>query len=236
MRRTYPLAVISRVAVLPHPPLLVPELVGGGDADAAAVRAACLAVAAELAALSPRWTVVGAGSGAPAGVGTFAPYGVDVRVTLRDEDGPPDPSWPLPALIAAWLRGQAGAREVDLHLIAPDLSPDACAERGRALADAPALLVLGDGSHRHGPHAVGRPDERAPDFDGRVAAALAHADPHALLALDPAEADELGAAGRAPWQVLAGAVLADGRAWRATTASTAIPFGVAYHVAVWEPV
>ncbi|MFC5287728.1 class III extradiol dioxygenase subunit B-like domain-containing protein [Actinokineospora guangxiensis] len=228
--------MISRVAVLPHPPLLVPELLGGGDAEADAVRAACLAVAGELAACSPSWTAVGVGASPPSGVGTFAPFGVDVRVTLRDEDGAPDPGWPLSALIAGWLRGQVGAREVDLRTVAPDLSPDACAERGRELIGATALLVLGDGSHRHGPRSVGRPDERAAAFDGRVARALADADPHALLALDPAEAAELGAVGRAPWQVLAGAVLADGRRWRSTRAQALTPFGVAYHLAVWEPV
>lgn len=232
--------MISRVAVLPHPPLLVPELLGGGDSGADsgvdAVRAACLAVAEDLAACSPSWTAVGAGTSPASAVGTFAPYGVDVRVTLRDGDGAPDPGWSLPALIAGWLRGQVGAREVDLRPVAPDLSPDACAERGRELTGATALLVLGDGSHRHGPHSVGRPDERAAAFDDRVARALAEADPRALLALDPVEAAELGAAGRAPWQVLAGAVLADGRSWRSTRAQTLIPFGVAYHLAVWEPV
>jgi hypothetical protein len=53
------------------------------------------------------------------------------------------------------------------------------------------------------------------------------------MALDPALAAELGAEGRAPWQVLAG-VLARG-AWSAD-ARLMIPFGVAYHFAVLDPV
>ncbi|GGS40133.1 hypothetical protein [Actinokineospora fastidiosa] len=228
--------MISRVAVLPHPPLLVPELVGGGDRDADAVRAACLDVARELAAASPRWTVVGVGQAPATGVGTFRGYGVDVRVTLGDGDGAPDAFWPLPALIAGWLRERAGAESVDLRLVDPDLDPGSCAELGRALAGGSgALLVLGDGSHRHGERAVGKPDDRAGEFDERVAHALATVDTAALRALDPALAAELGAVGRAPWQVLAGAVDADGRAWQATRSTTLTPFGVAYHLAIWEP-
>ena len=42
--------MIERVAVAPHPPLLVPELVVADDPDVRWVRDACLAVAAELAA------------------------------------------------------------------------------------------------------------------------------------------------------------------------------------------
>jgi aromatic ring-opening dioxygenase LigB subunit len=91
-------------------------------------------------------------------------------------------------------------------------------------------LVLGDGSNRHGPRAPGSEDERAPSFDDAVAKALAKADAEALLALDPALADELGAGGRVPWQVLAGV----GDSWRAELLYSAAPFGVGYHVAVWE--
>ena len=63
--------------------------------------------------------------------------------------------------------------------------------------------------------------------------ALRTADAKALQALDPKLADELGAAGRAPWQVLAGA-MGQGR-WTAD-AQLLAPFGVAYHLAVLDPV
>ncbi len=235
--------VISRVAVLPHPPQMVPELVGGGDRDADAVRAQGVAVARELAAVASRWVAVGADVVArvlaPDVVGTFRGFGVDVTVSLGSVDSPIDPSVPLPALIAGWLREQGGADEVTVYLVESDLPPAECADLGAELAagtEDTALLVLGDGSHRHGAQAVGRPDERASSFDATVAAALAEVDLDGLLALDPALAVDLGAIGRAPWQVLAGAVRADGRAWRCARSHTVVPFGVAYHLALWEPV
>ncbi|HVK22784.1 MAG TPA: hypothetical protein VM677_15590, partial [Actinokineospora sp.] len=141
---------------------------------------------------------------------------------------------PLPALVAGWLREQVGADEIAVDLVPPDLSPADCREWGARLYDT-ALLVLGDGSHRHGERAVGRPDPRAEAFDDAVADALARVDLEALGALDPDLADELGAVGRAPWQVLAGAVAADGRPWRCVESNLMVPFGVAYHFAVWEP-
>jgi aromatic ring-opening dioxygenase LigB subunit len=239
--------VIERVAVVPHPPLLVPELVVADDPDARLVRDACLAVAGELAAAASRWVGVGADPGGTRelgadAAGTFRGYGVDVVARLGANDTDPDPAMPLPALVAGWLRGRAGAVAVPVHLVPTDLPPDDCRAFGARLAadlagDEPVgLLVLGDGSHRHGERAVGRPDPRAAGFDDAVHAALAAADTTALLGLDPAIATELGAVGRAPWQVLAGAVAADGRRWKGVDARQLVPFGVAYHLAVWEPV
>ncbi|SDC47036.1 class III extradiol ring-cleavage dioxygenase family protein [Actinokineospora iranica] len=246
--------MISRVAVLPHPPLLVPELVGGDDPDAAEVRAACLAAATSLTAAADHWFVIGAGERdariEPPAAGTFRGFGVDVRVTLgsdtdTDTDADtasPDPALPLPALVAGWLRGRTAARRATVRVVPADLPSEDCAAAGARIAaelagEAPVgLLVLGDGSHRHGERSVGRPDDRAVAFDGRVAEALAAADLDGLLGLDARLAADLGAAGRAPWQVLAGAVRADGRPWRCAGARLLVPFGVAYHVAEWEPV
>jgi aromatic ring-opening dioxygenase LigB subunit len=230
--------VIVRAVVVPHPPLLVPELVAGEDGDVSAVRAACLAAATRLTSASTRWIAVGSG---PTGVlgpdaaGTFAGFGVDVVVRMSDAArAEPDRAMPLSALVAGWLRQQVGADEVTVHLVAPDSSPEDCYALGEHLAEDPApigLLVVGDGSHRHGDRAPGRPDDRAGPFDDAVHEALAAADAKALLALDPKLADELGAAGRAPWQVLAGAI-GQGR-WTAE-ARLMVPFGVAYHLAVLD--
>ncbi len=240
-------AVISRVAVLPQPPLLVPELVGGDDPDASALRTACVSAARSLAGSAARWAVVGAGPTAhtigSTAAGTFRGFGVDVRVTLGPaaDTGRPDPAMALPGLVAGWLRAQAGAREASVRVVPADLAPAGCAAAGRDLAaelagDEPVgLLVLGDGSHRHGDRSVGRPDERAEPFDRAVAAALAAVDLDALAGLDAGLAAELGAVGRAPWQVLAAAARADGRRWVARESALHVPFGVAYHVAVWEP-
>lgn len=233
--------MIVRAAVVAHPPLLVPELVSGDDPDARRVREAAVEVAVELAAVAPRWLAVGADPTGPREVdrhrtGTFAGFGVDVPVVLtKGAGGVPDPAMPLPALVAGWLRERVGATEVTVRLVPPDLPTEDCRALGERLGagdDPVGLLVLGDGSHRHGERAVGRPDPRAGAFDDAVHAALADADPAALLALDPALAAELGAAGRAPWQVLAGAAP---RGWRAVRASLLVPFGVAYHFAVWDP-
>jgi hypothetical protein len=242
--------VIVRVGVVPQPPLLVPELVAGQDSDAELVRAESLAVAARLARAARRWVAIAADPAAPdppamigpLAAGTFRGYGVDVRVRLSaNTEVPPDPAMPLPALIAGWLRGQAGAEEVVVWLVRPDLPAADCRELGERLVsgldtDEPVgLLVIGDGSHRHGERAVGRPDERAASFDESVRAALAAANPAALLAIDPALAGTLGAVGRAGWQILSGVIGKDGRTWECGHSSLLIPFGVAYHLAVLDP-
>lgn len=231
--------MIVRAVVVPQPPLLVPELVGGVDGDVTAVRAACVAVASRLTSASSQWVAVGSGPAGvvgPGAVGTFASFGVDVRVRMSaTATAEPDGSMPLPALVAGWLREQVHADEVTVHLVPSDLSPEDCYAFGERLASGPeptGLLVVGDGSHRHGDRAPGRPDDRAGPFDDAVHDAFAAADAKALQALDPRLAEELGAAGRAPWQVLAGA-MGEGR-WTAD-ARLMVPFGVAYHLAVLDP-
>jgi hypothetical protein len=225
--------MFSRVAVVPHPPLLVPELVPGAASDTGPVRSATLAAARDLAAHSLDWVAVGVAPGVPRTAvdvaGTFRGFGVDVPVALSEGTSSVEPDLPLPALVAGWLRARAGARSVRVHLVPPDLPTADCLELGASL-DGDALLVLGDGSRLHGEHAVGRPDDRAAPFDEDVRKALASADREALRSLDPALAAELGAVGRAAWQVLAGVP----GAWRCVRSEFSAPFGVGYHVAVWE--
>lgn len=232
--------VIRRVAVVPHPPLLVPDLVPGSEEDTAAVRTAALDAVRELAADSGRWLAVGTHQGGrrsfgPEASGTFAGYGVDVPVALSAHASDEQFDLPLPVLVAGWLRAQAGARAVRVELVPASLAPGECTALGRELAESAAetaLLVLGDGSTRHGPRAPGRFDERAPGFDDAVARALGSADLDGLEGIDPALADDLGAVGRASWQVLAG--LARGASWHPELRYTGAPLGVGYHVAVWE--
>ncbi|MBB5808558.1 hypothetical protein F4560_008326 [Saccharothrix ecbatanensis] len=226
--------MIPRLAVLPHPPLLVPELVSGAAPDTEPVRSACLAVARELAAHSSEWVAVAVDPSGPRVVedvaGTFRGFGVDVRVSLSDDASSVDDDLPLPVLVAAWLREQVGVRRVRVHLVPPDLPVAECVALGERLGGERAVLVLGDGSHRHGELAVGRSDERAGTFDEDVRKALATADRGALRGLDPVLAAELGAYGRAAWQVAAGVP----GGWRCTWSSFLAPFGVGYHFAVWE--
>ncbi|WP_370942983.1 class III extradiol dioxygenase subunit B-like domain-containing protein [Amycolatopsis sp. cg5] len=227
--------MITQVVMVPQPPLLVPELAAGAAPETAQLREACLSA---VRALGGRWLAVAAGpveqTVSAAGAGTFRGYGVDVGVTLAAAAAStPAGELPLPALIAGWLRGQAGAESVEVRVVDATATPGHCADLGRSLDSEDAgLLVLGDGSNRHGPRSPGNEDERAPGFDEAIAAALGKADVEALKALDPGLCAELGVTGRVPWQVLAG--LADGASWRAELLYTGAPHGVGYHVAVWE--
>lgn len=251
--------MILTAAVVPHPPLLVAELAGAAAQETVALRGACRDVAARLAAAGEHWIAVGAAPTAsvhgPDTCGTFAGFGVDVRVALgpdsRDaKDGgagsspwadparEPDPELPLPVLMAGWLRAQAGPAadgvRIDAHVLAADTDPDAARHAGQELAaadGAAVLLVLGDGAATHTARAPGAFDERAAGYDRAVADALAAGDAATLAALDPELSDELLVAGRVPWQVLAGAVPHPSTA---RLEHSSAPYGVAYHVAVWE--
>jgi len=234
---------------VPHPPLLVPELVGAAAAEVEPLRTACRHAVRRLGV--PRWHAIGADPGGPALVapdthGSFRGFGADVPVSLRD--GAPadlrEPSdTPLPLLVAGWLRAQAGAHTVVGELVHPAAAPDDCLARGKELADELnrdprqwwAVLVLADGARTHPAPGAGRVDERAAGFDAAVATALAVVDPEALAGLDPELATELGAGGRAAWQLLAGVAIGSGSAWTGELLYSAAPYGVGYHVAVWEP-
>jgi hypothetical protein len=240
--------VLSAVAVLPEPPLLVPQLATGAAGETAELRAACLLAATRLGRSAARWIAIGADPGGrrtvgPQARGSFVGFGVDVVVGLDTVDrgrvGEVDPSLPLPLLVAGWVAAAAGsAVRIRGELVGTDEPPPACAALGAELAaecaadpEPVGLLVLGDGAATHTERAPGHLDARAGPFDATVAAALRAADTAALAALDPSTATELLVAGRAPWQVLAAA--AAGGRWRGELLHSAAPFGVAYHVAFW---
>jgi hypothetical protein len=112
-------------------------------------------------------------------------------------------------------------------------SPGECRWLADTITQPPsvALLVMGDGSACRTLQAPGYLDPRSAAFDRSVTKALADADPAALLALDPALADELMAAGWAPWQVLACA----GGTFQGEVLHDDAPYGVQYTVATWLP-
>src|SRR3954463_7057385 len=87
---------------------MVPELAANAAGELADLRQAVFTAAASL---PPTWIAVGAGSTdavlGPDGVGTFAGFGVDVRVELSPGTTDPPGEMPLCALIAGWVRGQA---------------------------------------------------------------------------------------------------------------------------------
>ncbi|MFB8405546.1 class III extradiol dioxygenase subunit B-like domain-containing protein [Streptomyces sp. NPDC055912] len=246
--------MLVAAAVCPCPPLLVPEVATGAAPELDAARAACTDALGVLAAARPdRLYVVGpAGEDAhgvfPAGsTGTFAGFGVDLSVRLGDDGGRPvgddggrpaaDRPLPVSLAVGAWLLGRAGWADAPIEGLAVDgtAAPDVCAGIGRGLADSAeriALLVMGDGSACRTVKAPGYLDERAAGFDAEAARALGTADAAALLALEPELAYELKAAGRAPWQVLAGA--AHGADLDGRLLFEDAPYGVGYFVAAWS--
>ncbi|HET6985566.1 MAG TPA: class III extradiol dioxygenase subunit B-like domain-containing protein [Kribbella sp.] len=222
---------VVAAAVCPHPPILVPELAFGAAPELDQLRAACLAAIDRLSSASAV-VVVGSGVagtyGGSAG-GGFGAYGApDVRI------GSGPVVLPLSLSVGGWLLEQSKAAALPRTYLAvpPDESPQRCRELGQEIADGNeliGLLVMGDGSARRSDHAPVHLHPRAEIFDTTVATALQYRDLDVLAALDPDLAADLQAAGRAPWQVLAGAL--------ASTALTpdltynAAPYGVGYFVA-----
>ncbi|THA24164.1 hypothetical protein E4198_04900 [Streptomyces sp. RKND-216] len=238
--------MLVAAAVCPCPPLLVPEVAGGAAPEMDDARAACFDALAVLAAARPdRLVVVGPAEPSARGPypqgarGSFRGFGVDLDVTLgpASEAAPQAHELPPSLAVGGWLLERtawAGAPVEGLGVGEP-LAGARCAETGRQIAgSAPrvALLVMGDGTTCRTLKAPGYFDPRAADFDASVARALGAADVSALLALDEEQAYELGASGRAGWQVLAGAAEDAGLTGRLLY--DAAPYGVGYLVVGWS--
>jgi hypothetical protein len=229
--------MLIAAAVCPHPPLLVPEVTGApdpGDLELRHLRAACRAAVAVLLGAAPDLLVV------VGGAGQTAEYPAAAGGSLRDFGVPftlgADPVLPLSLTIGKWLLAGAvpPSPPVTWQGIASGAATADCLNLGEklaALAPRVALLVMGDGPGRRARGVPGATDAEADRYDGQVSAALAAADPAALAALDPRRDQELFVAGRATWQVLAGAA-APG-AFTAELRYAAAPFDVSYYVATW---
>ncbi|MFF0436403.1 class III extradiol dioxygenase subunit B-like domain-containing protein [Streptomyces sp. NPDC004327] len=235
--------MLVAAAVCPCPPLLVPAVAAGAAAELAEARTACSDALGVLAASRPdRLVVVGPAAEGARGVfaagsaGSFSGFGVDLTVRLGSGPGG---ERPLPAslAVAAWLLEATdwAAAPVEGLGVGERLEADRCAAAGREIAGSAervAVLVMGDGSACRTVKAPGYLDERAEGFDAATARALGEADTAALLALDERLAYELKAAGRAPWQVLAGA--AEGADLAGRLLYEDAPYGVGYFVAAWS--
>jgi hypothetical protein len=228
-------------AVLPHPPILVPEVAVGAASELDNVRAACdEAVARVLAARPSVVCVVGSADETKEYWfpyrASFAAWGVPVEAHLG-EPRPDTPTLPLSVAVGVWLlrRGPRTGRPTAWRVltVAVDAPAEECARLGERITRSPTvgLLVMGDGSACGDSKAPGYADPRAEQFDASVTKALADADPAGLLAVDPALATELMAAGRAPWQILAGVP----GSYRGEVHYDAAPYGVRYTVATWLP-
>jgi hypothetical protein len=218
----------------------VPALAAGAADELDGLRAACDRAVAALTAAAPDCIVVigDAPSTGPVAADAcidWAPYGGARRPPVG---GSTPRRLPLSLAIGAWLLDRAGWAGPRSYVgIAADTAPSTCEAIGAALiAEGPrvALLVMGDGSARRGEKAPGYLDPRAEPYDEQVRSALAAGDPDALGRLDPVAARELLVAGRASWQVLAGAARANGRPVTAELLAAAAPYGVGYLVAAWR--
>ena len=235
-------------AVCPHPPLLIPEALGSAASDPPAelrkVAAAAARAVAGLAAARPEAIVVVGGGAAEREFGADAAGGLHafgVGVTI----GAGEPILPLSLTVGRWLLEQGGILHRDgtsagdvavvFQEVARSAAAGDCIKLGRILADrAPrvALLAMGDSCARPAREAPEVPDPDAQEYDEEVAEALAAADVRWLARLDPALDEELVVAGRAAWQVLAGA--AGGRRMHGRLLCMSAPYGVTYLVASWE--
>jgi len=244
--------VLLAAALVPDTALLVPG--AGGRADAGSgLRDAALAVVGAAVGACHRAggtvVVVAPGRRTREATGT-------VTGSLRAAGVPDDLlGSPVPAFEALDGRSTQGAvgvpAAVALHLLArtgwtgslrvvevgPDDAADDLAACGAALvADRPTVLVVvGSGSGRHGPDAPLADDPAAPAYDRDVLAALGSGTPDALdrlRSLDAAQARALAVTGRAPWQVLVGAV--GTRAVTAHAGAAEVVAGAQHAALLWE--
>jgi len=236
-----PAGMLTAAAVCPHPPLLIPEASGSpgaADAELGRLRTACRqAVAALLAERPDLIAVVGADPKAvrtaeypPRALGRLHDYGVPFTVGDQGE-----PALPLSLTVGKWLLANHPAPPAAWWGIASDAPPAECLRLGEKLALlAPrvALRAMGDGPARRAravPHAA---DPEADRYDDQLAGILAAGDPGGLAALDPRQDRPLEIAGRAAWQVLAGAAGRD--VFDAELRYRGAPFEVSYVVASWR--
>ena len=231
--------VLSAIAMIPSAPVMVPELAGAAAAEVPDLREAVLAAAASLPS---RWVAVGVGTTdavvGPQQVGTFAGYGVDVRVRLSPSDGPArdmPADMPLCALITGWVRGQAKPQaHAEVRVYAHDQDADAALGRGRRLRaeleqarEPVGVLIVADGLHTLTPPAPGGYDPDSTPVQHALDEALACGDVAALTRLSPA------VVGRVAYQVLAG--LTEPAPRSAKEFYRGAPYGVGYFAGVWQP-
>ncbi|MEV6030323.1 hypothetical protein AB0L65_04200 [Nonomuraea sp. NPDC052116] len=215
--------MLVAAAVCPPTPLITLQL--------DELRSACHTAIAALHDARPDALIVvgGADTAAAYGgqaAGTLRPWGIDVTA------GGADAVLPLSLTVGRWLLGDRapdGFRSVALD--APSAECLLLGEKLGKIAGKVALLVMADGSACLSPRAPGKYDEAAGPYNHLIANAVAQADPGALAALDPAQADRLWVGGRAALQVLAGA--AGTQRYEGRLLMETAPYGVGYVAGLW---
>ncbi|WP_123026197.1 class III extradiol ring-cleavage dioxygenase family protein [Mycolicibacterium stellerae] len=228
--------MLSVIAIVPSAPVMVPELAASAATELAELREAVFAAAS---ALPQRWIAVGVGPADrvvdPGQSGTFAGYGVDLRVALSPGAADAPGELPLCALVTGWVRGRVNPQaRAEVRVYSTDHDPDAATDGGRRLrteiddADGPVgVLIVADGVHTLTPPAPGGYDPDSVPVQAALDDALADGDTAALVRLPRA------VLGRVAYQVLAGLV---GQAPRsAKELYRGAPYGVGYFAGVWFP-
>ncbi|MGB8208198.1 MAG: hypothetical protein WCF69_11390 [Mycobacterium sp.] len=228
--------MLSTIAIIPSAPVLVPQLAGAAADEVAELRAAMVAA---VAALPPRWVVVGVGAAdavvGPESVGTFAGFGADLMVRLSPEASGPPVELPLCALIAGWMRDQAQPdARAEVRVFAAHHDLDAVLALGRQLrneveqsTEPTGVLVIADGANTLTPAAPGGYHPADVDVQRVLDDALGCGDVAALTRL-PEQV-----VGRVAFGVLAG--LAEPAPRSAKELYRAAPYGVGYFAGVWQP-
>jgi hypothetical protein len=228
--------MLVAAAILPHPPLLIPEVSVSAPDWLTDLRAIVAESVRALVAREPDAVVaVAAGDHAAewdeSAGGSMAGFGVDVRA------GGGRLVLPAPLTIAARLLDDAGWSGARTYAVVPaGADAETRASLGRRLAASRprvALLAMGDGSAKRNREAPGYLDGRAEAFDREAVDALAAADTGRLLALDAALAAQMWVAGLAAWQALAGALDAEAPVDARVRYDDA-PRGVGYFVVDWS--
>ncbi|OBH89666.1 hypothetical protein [Mycobacterium sp. E2733] len=228
--------MLSGIAIVPSPPLLVPELAGAATAEVTDLTAAVLAAAALLPA---RWTVIGVADRddvfGPDAAGSFAGFGADVRVGLSPHAvSKPPADLPVCALLAGWIRGRARPdATARAHVFSADHDAETALAHGRRLRadidrspEAVGVLVVADGANTLTPAAPGGYDPGNADAQLALDDALATGDVPALMRL-PRQI-----LGRVAFQVLAG--LAEPGPRSAKELYRGAPYGVGYFAGAWQ--
>jgi hypothetical protein len=232
--------LLVAAAVCPHPPLLIPQASGlaeGAGDGLGELREACAAAVGSLLAAGPDLLLAVGGADQTAdypasAAGSLAQYGIPVST------GTGQPVLPESLTVGAWLlRAATGGSVPDTgyQSVRDSLQPSDCLSLGARLAARAgrvAMLVLGDATAIRATGVHGAVHPGADSYDSAVAAALAAADTAALAALPAALDSELLVAGRAAWQVLAGA--AAGQSFTSRLTYAAAPLDVCYLVATWQ--
>jgi hypothetical protein len=230
--------VLSTIAIIPSAPVLVPELAGAAADEVAELRAAMVAA---VAALPPRWVVVGVGSNdtadvvvGPESVGTFAGFGADLVVRLSPQAVGRPVELPLCALITGWMRDQAQPdARAEVRVYAANHDGEAALTLGRQLrneidrlAEPAGVMVVADGANTLTPAAPGGHHPNDVAVQRALDDALSCGDVAALTRL-PRQV-----VGRVAFQVLAG--LAEPVPRSAKELYRAAPYGVGYFAGVWQ--